>query len=136
MIREHGSKLGIAPLCRALNIPRATIYCRRQRGRAGVQAQLRPKPARALSDKERQEVPDILHAPRFVDLPPEQVHATLLDEGRYVCSARTMYRILNAKGEVREGRDQLKHPLYASLNCWQQVLIKFGRKILPNLKTP
>lgn len=113
MINEQGSKLGIAPLCRALNIPRATVYRHRQRDRAGVQTQPRPKPARALSDKERQEVLDLLHAPRFVDLPPEQVYATLLDEGRYVCSARTMYRILNAKGEVRERRDQLKHPLYA-----------------------
>jgi putative transposase len=57
---------------------------------------------------------DILHAPRFVDLAPAQVYAGLLDEGRYVCSERTMYRILAAHQEVRERRDQLRHPSYVA----------------------
>jgi putative transposase len=57
---------------------------------------------------------DILHEPRFVDLAPAQVYAGLLDEGRYVCSQRTMYRILEAHQEVRERRDQLRHPSYAA----------------------
>ena len=55
---------------------------------------------------------DLLHEPRFVDLPPDEVYATLLDEGRYLCSARTMYRILANSQEVRERRDQLRHPRY------------------------
>lgn len=57
---------------------------------------------------------EILHETRFVDLAPAQVYASLLDEGRYLCSERTMYRILEANQEVRERRDQLRHPNYAA----------------------
>jgi putative transposase len=63
---------------------------------------------------ERTAVLDLLHEPRFVDLAPAQVYAGLLDEKRYVCSERTMYRILEANHEVRERRDQLRHPTYAA----------------------
>jgi len=56
----------------------------------------------------------VLHESRFVDLAPAEVYATLLDEGRYLCSERTMYRILETAGEVRERRDQLRHPSYAA----------------------
>jgi putative transposase len=55
-----------------------------------------------------------LHTPRFVDLAPGEVYATLLDEGRYLCSERTMYRVLAAHAEVRERRAQLRHPSYAA----------------------
>jgi len=54
----------------------------------------------------------LLHSDRFVDSSPAQVFATLLDEGRYLASERTMYRLLSANGEVRERRDQLTHPAY------------------------
>ena len=54
----------------------------------------------------------VLHAERFQDRSPAAIQATLLDEGRYLCSTRTMYRILNAEGESRERRDQLLHPAY------------------------
>jgi putative transposase len=54
----------------------------------------------------------VLHEPRFVDLPPAEVYAALLDEGRYLCSERTMYRVLAENAEVRERRDQLRHPHY------------------------
>ena len=57
---------------------------------------------------------DALHEPRFVDLAPAQVYATLLDEGRYLCSERTLYRVLAENAEVRERRDQLRHPHYAA----------------------
>jgi putative transposase len=56
----------------------------------------------------------VLHEPRFVDLAPAQVYATLLDERRYLCSERTMYRVLAASHEVRERRDQLRHPVYTA----------------------
>jgi putative transposase len=56
----------------------------------------------------------VLHALRFADLAPGQVYATLLDEGAYLCSERTMYRLLAGAGEVRERRDQLRHPRYAA----------------------
>jgi putative transposase len=57
---------------------------------------------------------DVLHEPRFVDLAPAEVYATLLDEGAYLCSERTMYRLLAGHTEVRERRDQLRHPTYAA----------------------
>jgi putative transposase len=112
-IAEHGRALGVSPLCRALEVPRATVYRTWHRAQSAVVSRPRPKPVRALSDAERQEVLDVLHEPRFVDQPPAQVYATLLDEEQYLCSERTMYRILGAAGEVRERRDQLEHPPYA-----------------------
>ena len=56
---------------------------------------------------------EVLNSERFQDCAPRQVYATLLDEGRYLCSWRTMYRILQAHAEVRERRDQLRHPSYS-----------------------
>lgn len=67
---------------------------------------------RALQPEEKQAVLDILHSERFVDKAPHEVYATLLDEGQYLCSIRTMYRILDEQKEVRERRDQLRHPAY------------------------
>lgn len=72
----------------------------------------RPTPKRALSEIERQRVLDVMHEDRFVDMAPHQIFAALLDEGTYLCSVRTMYRILEENGEVRERRNQLKHPSY------------------------
>jgi putative transposase len=65
-----------------------------------------------LSAAERQTVLDLLREPRFADLAPAEIYATLLDEGIYHCSIRTMYRILCDHDEVRERRDQLRHPVY------------------------
>jgi putative transposase len=55
---------------------------------------------------------DQLHSKRFQDRAPGEVFATLLDEGTYLCSARTMYRILEEEGRTRQRRDQLQHPQY------------------------
>jgi len=107
-IALHGARLGIGELCDAFAVPRATYYRRLEEPAAAP----RPTPARALSSAERQGVLDVLHEPRFVDLAPAQVHAQLLDEGRYVCSERTMYRILAANHEVKERRNQLRRPVY------------------------
>jgi putative transposase len=110
-VMEVGPRLGIAPTCTALGLPRATYYRRRQPQRA--RPPRRPSP-RALSAEERAAVLDALHEPRFVDLAPAEVYATLLDEGRYLCSERTMYRLLAAHREVRERRNQLRHRRYAA----------------------
>jgi len=109
-VREVGPRLGIAPTCAALGVATATYY-RRVKPKA---ARPRPTPARALGASERAAVLEVLHAPRFVDLAPAQVYAHLLDEGRYLCSPRTMYRLLAACREVRERRDQLRHPRYVA----------------------
>jgi putative transposase len=73
----------------------------------------RPRPPRALSQAEERSVIEVLHSERFCDVAPAEVVATLLDEGTYLCSERTMYRLLAKNGEVRERRDQLRHPAYA-----------------------
>ena len=103
-------QVGVAPACRALGVPRATFY-RRHRMVPGRQ-QPRPTPARALCEAERERVLDTLGCERFVDRSPAEVVATLLDEGQYLCSERTMYRILAANQPVRERRNQLTHPNY------------------------
>ena len=83
---------------------RATFY-RRHRPLPGHQ-QPRPTPARALCERGREQVLDVLTCPRFVDRSPAEVVATLLDEGEYLCSQRTMYRVLAANQAVRERRNQ------------------------------
>src|SRR5712671_5574783 len=110
-VTEIGPRLGIAPTCAALRLPRATYY-RRRRPQSAPPPR-RPSP-RALSPDERGAVLALLHEPRFVDHAPAEVYATLLDEGAYLCSERTMYRLLAEHTEVRERRDQLRHPTYAA----------------------
>jgi putative transposase len=68
---------------------------------------------RALSPEERTQVRTILNSERFVDCTPREVYATLLDEGRYLCSWSTMYRILRTTGEVTRRRDQPRRTAYA-----------------------
>jgi transposase InsO family protein len=89
-------------------IPRATAC--RHTGRRAAPLRARRTPANALSAQERQEVLDVLDSATHVDAAPLQVYARLLDQGRYLCSPRTMYRILAAHDQVRERRQQARHP--------------------------
>lgn len=111
-VKEHGPRVGIAPVCRALAVPRASVYRAWAREKTPPVPRPRPAPPRALSHDERQQALDALHSERFMDHPPRQMYATLLDEGCYVCSVRTMYRILESAREVRERRNQTQHPAY------------------------
>jgi putative transposase len=111
-VEELTPLVGTRPACRALGASPATIY-RRRRPPPPRPARERSVPQRTLSDAEREAVLQELRSERFVDASPAQVWATLLDEGRYLCSERTMYRLLAEQGEVRERRDQLTHPSYA-----------------------
>ena len=117
-VTQTRGAMNVRGACSALGLPRATWYRTRARlltKTPGSQGRFRPSVVspRALSSAERTLVLEELNSPRFVDLAVPQVHATLLDEGQYLCSPRTMYRILNAAGEVRERRDQLRHPNYS-----------------------
>jgi len=105
--------VGIKPACEALGVSRAGLYRRRAVGTAKpVPPRKRPAPPRALTETEKQVVLDALHSERFQDKAPHEVYATLLDEGRYLCSIRTMYRILEESHEIKERRNQLRHPTY------------------------
>ena len=72
----------------------------------------RPRSARALTDDQVDEIVDVLNSERFCDQAPAQVWATLLDEGRYLASVSTMYRILRTKHQVRERRRHARHPAH------------------------
>ncbi len=111
MIREKQSSFGIRPLCIALGIARASYY--RVQSPITSPNTERSHP-RALSVEERQAVLSVVNSERFCDQAPAEVYATLLDEEQYLCSERTMYRILAENQEVRERRDQLSHPRYAA----------------------
>lgn len=110
--------VGVVAACAALRVSRASFY----RTKAPPKPrQPRPRPSRALEDAERAEVLAVLDSERFADKAPAQVYATLLDEERYVCSIRSMYRILASADQVRERRDQRRHP-----TCVKPRLVAHG----------
>jgi putative transposase len=110
-VEAHAEELGAATACAALDLPRASYY-RHLKPTPFKPARVRSRPARALGDLERQAVLDTLHSELYIDKAPAEVHAELLDQGCYLCSTRTMYRILDGATEVRERRNQLRHPSY------------------------
>jgi putative transposase len=111
-VEELAPTIGTRPACRALGASHATVY-RRRNPPPPRPAKPRRRPARALTDAERAAVLAELCSDRFVDSSPAQVWASLLDEGQYLASERTMYRLLAAEhGGVRERRAQLAHPPY------------------------
>jgi len=111
-VTELANDVGTSAACQALCMPRASYYRERRKTSSPAVTASRPSPARALHPVERAAVLSRLHEERFQDRSPAAVYATLLDEGEYHCSIRTMYRLLEAHGEVRERRDQLTHPPY------------------------
>jgi len=110
MTTELSHEVGVARACEVLGVPRSSWY--RHQKETPERAK-RVSPSRMLSDKESQEVREILNSERFWNLSPRQVYATLLDEGIYYCHWSTMYRILAQHDEVNERRNQLTHPKYA-----------------------
>jgi transposase InsO family protein len=108
-VSELATQIGMKSACDALNVPRSTVY-RAQKPKP--EAKPRPTPAHALSADERARVREVLNSERFMDQAPRQVYANLLDEGRYLCHWRTMYRILSVYNEVRERRLLRRHPVY------------------------
>lgn len=111
-VEELAPQVGTAAACRSLGVSRATLYRRRRPKPRAPAVKPRPRPPRALSRQERQQVLDVLHSEPFADQAPAEVYAALLDRGEYLCSIRTMYRILADHQEVRERRNQLRHPNY------------------------
>lgn len=108
LVDERGDTLTVAEACRSVELPRATYY----RSKSPPEATIRRRSPRRLTDLERRQVLETLISERFCDQSVRQVWAQLLDEGRYQCSVRTMYRILEENQAVRERRNQLRHPDY------------------------
>ena len=96
--------------CAALGVSSATWY--RGQIESPEPPQPQSRPPRALDDEQRKEVLDTLCEERFVDCAPAHVAATLLTEGKYLCSTRTMYRILSVNKVTKERRNQRRHPTY------------------------
>lgn len=110
-IRELKADIGVRAACAALEFPRATWH-RRKRPAAPKPKSWRPPNSWSLTPEERRGFLEVAHCADFIDKAPPQIYYTLLDTGCYMCSIRTMYRILAAAGEVKERRDQLRHPTY------------------------
>jgi len=111
MTESLAKVVGIKPSCDALMVSRAGFYRWKNQGADLEKEHNRPLSPLALSTYEQQNVLDMLHDERFVDKAPQEVYAALLDGGSYLCSVRTMYRILEAHKEVKERRNQLRHPV-------------------------
>ena len=110
-ISELVPMIGVTAACEAVGRPRATHYRWHRKSPLPVKPERVPAPQpRALGEVERKEVLRVLHEPQHVDEAPASVYAKLLDEGRYLASTSTMYRILHAEGEVSERRRQATHP--------------------------
>lgn len=104
--------IGVSAACQALTTARSSLYRKRPKVLARIKPERLPSP-RALAPAEKENVRQALNSERFADQAPREVFATLMDEGTYLCSWRTMYRILDENQEVRERRNQLRHPHYA-----------------------
>ncbi len=109
---EHlAPSLGTRTACDVLGVARSRVY-RARHPQTPSAPRAVSEPVRALSDTEQAHVRETLNSDRFADQSPREVYATLLDEGTYLCSPSTMYRILAEHAEVRERRNQLQHPVY------------------------
>jgi putative transposase len=105
-LRPH---IGVKAACQAVGLPRSRFYRQQQ---PPSETKPRAAPARKLTAAERETVRTVLNSPRFADQSPREVYGTLLDEGCYLSSVSSMYRLLAEDDAVRERRDQLRHPTY------------------------
>jgi putative transposase len=113
VLEEESARHGVAACCRALQAPRASFYRWRHRRAHPVPPRRRPFAARALTRSQREEVLEVVNSERFHDCSVPEVLYTCLEEGRYLASRSTVYRLLKQENATRERRDQLSHPLYA-----------------------
>ena len=105
IVDEHRPAIAVAPACRALKISRATWY-RRRNSTTEPAAAHRCRHPRRLPDRQREQVVAVLCSQEFLDRSPRAIYAALLDRGEYLCSIRTMYRILTERRAVRERQAQ------------------------------
>lgn len=109
-VEQLAPSIGVQAACVALGVPRSSLYRNRKPLAETANPSISP---RALSQAEKEKIRHELNSERFQDSAPREVYATLIDEGQYLCSWRSMYRILAENKEIRERRNQLRHPNYA-----------------------
>ena len=114
-LNQLAPEVGMAQACAALNLSRSSVYREDARQRHLLPAAATPRPPAplAFSSDERRQLLEVLDSERFPDCSPYFVYATLLDEGRYIGSVRTLYRALEADGQSAERRRQRIHPVYS-----------------------
>jgi putative transposase len=117
IVDQHHHDVAIAPACNALNVSRATWYRRRAKKLKSISCDAtsltnaaRSFHPRRISCVDRQHIFAILCSDRFLDMTPRGAHAALLSQGTYLCSVRTMYRILAQNKAIRERRRIATHP--------------------------
>ncbi len=120
---QLGQRIGVQVACAALIVPRSSLYRARRPRSKRTSPKISP---RAFSQAEKITVRQELNSERFQDRAPREVYAALIDEGRYLCSWRSMYRILAENDEVRERRNQLRHPKYSKPELLASVRINCG----------
>lgn len=142
IISENRNTHSIIELCEAFDLPPATYYRWKKQSRKTTplndESEPKPRHWRRLSNKEELEILEVMNSKEFVDMAPDAIVATLLDEGKYHCSSRTMYRILERHKAVKERRNQLRHPEYVKpellatrpnqLWSWDITKLKTGKK--------
>ena len=112
MVEESAPVHGVSPACRVLAVSRAGVYRRRQRLKAPALVRRRPPSPRAYTAEEQRRILQVVNSERFRDRSVRQVVFTSQDDGVYLASPRTVYRMLGREGASRERRDQLVHPVY------------------------
>ena len=112
-VEKLGEEIGLRRACDAIGVPRASIYRQRRATPVDSGAKTNPRRSpRSMTPGERNMVKEELFAERHINASPREIYAKLLDEGKYLCSVRTMYRVLHENQACRERRDQLRHPNY------------------------
>ena len=135
-VKKAGPGVSVKAACDAVKLSRATFYRNKNIAFGPQPRKPRPSPKRTLSAAERKQTLDLLHSESFIDCAPRQIYAQLLDEQKYVCSVRTMYRILEQEGEVKERRNQLRHPNYKKPELLAEAPNQVWSWDITNLKGP
>jgi len=113
IVEDLSQRMSVRRACQALGVSHQALYRSRRTGPVRARAKDTPGRRRALNSEEKAEVRNTLNSERFADQAPREIYASLLDEGTYLCSVSSMYRILRENQEVCERRNQLRHPAFA-----------------------
>jgi putative transposase len=125
-VTELASKVGTRAACQALRMPRASYYRDRRKTFSPAETASRPSPSRSLGPAEQETVLARLHEERFQDRSPAAVYATLLDEGEYLCSIRSMYRLLRRNGRPVNVAISWPTRPTRNQNCWLRLPTNSG----------